>query len=309
MIEIIDQGKTKDIERLRTPFEPRQVRMHNKDDTTAADGARREKIDGKAAITTRTTANFFTLLKACGFNVAYLNQDGPTTITAYELTMIKLEVVTRGLAWGSHLERHQKAKQGDPFDPPRVDFFLKTKGLTWQGKNRNYALLCDDPYMEIGDRDVYLYHAHEPYVRGTYFLRLSLDEAFPIPGTRELLPVIAETNRAVYETLNYAFGLLGELLGVVITFPDMKAEYGFDSLGQLWMGDDLNAESCRLYINGEHASKQGFRENAPAELARLQLARAADLTDHFAEVTDEVRAWVNERYLFCSSGKFPASRI
>ncbi|MGE5541208.1 MAG: phosphoribosylaminoimidazolesuccinocarboxamide synthase [Bacillota bacterium] len=306
----IPEGKTKRIEPYDHPFEPRRCRPRNKDDTTAGDGARHDVIAGKAAISTRTTVNIFRLLKACGFPIAFDGEEtdrsgDETSFIAYELDMIMLEVVTRGLAYGSYLERNPHAKKGDPFETPLVEFFLKTKGRLWPVPKGVISLRCDDPLMEIVNDGVYLHHAHETFVRGGHFTRLTLDEAFPVPGTRELLPVMASINAAIYHTLRYAFLLVGGAEGLDITFPDMKIEYGFDSLRRLWVGDVIDAESCRLLVNGEHASKQGFREGAPPELAKLQLARAADITDRFPQVTPRVQEWVNQHFAFVASEHIP----
>ncbi len=307
MNQVLARGKTKAVERVDHPFE-RRVRLRNLDDTTAGDGARHEVIAGKAEISTRTTVNVFELLKFCGFPVAYREQDSPTSFIALELDMILLEVVTRGLAWGSYLKRNPKVKEGTPFETACVEFFLKTKGRTWPGSKGSYELPCDDPFMQITDEGVYLYRPDLPCTNGCYFLRLNLLETFPIVGTRELLPVIAATNQAVYEVLEYAWELVGELAGVDITFPDMKIEYGFDEHGQLWIGDVIDAESCRLLVNGEHASKEGFRKGASAELTKLQLGRAADLSDRFPEVAAQVREWVNANFVFRGTKAFPVPR-
>lgn len=308
METIIATGKTKRVERMARDHDPRYVRLTNTDDTTAGDGARHELITGKAELSTRTNTNIALLLKACGFSLAFREQDSPTSFIAHELDMIHVEVVSRGLAWGSHLERNTKAVQGDVFDPVRTEFFLKTKGKQWPGRKGVYELDCDDPYMVITDTDVFLHHAHKPFTRGTHFLRLSPEEAFPLRGTRELLPVIAATNRAIYETLRFAWSLVGELEDVDIVFPDMKVEYGFDSLGRLEVGDVIDAESCRLLVNGEHASKEGFRQGATGETAKLQLARAADLSDRFGDVTHHMVAWAKDRFVFRTTEPFPALR-
>lgn len=306
MAQVIAKGKTKHIARLTArecitvDQDPPQVSIRNMDDTTAGDGARHEVIAGKANLSTRTTVNTFELLHACGFPVAYSVPESPTSFIAPELEMIKLEVVTRGLAWGSYLERNPKATKGEAFPIPIVEFFLKTKDRSWPAPRRAFeafALPCDDPLMDIREKDVFLYDPHVPFVKGTYFLRLAPEEAFPISGTQELLPAMSALNRAIYETLRHAWDRVGELVGLDINMPDMKIEYGFHAWSRtLMIGDVIDAESCRLLVNGEHASKQGFREGASAEQTKLQLARAADLSERFTDVKAEVREWVRARF-------------
>lgn len=307
MATLVAEGKTKRVERVGGTMQG-MARIFNLDDTTAGDGARHEVISGKAELSTRTNANTAKLLQACGFPVAYGWQLDATSFIAPELEMIKLEVVTRGIAWGSYLERNPKTKQGQSLDPPIVEFFLKTKNRHWSTPRGEYTLICDDPLMEITEHSVFLHDAHARYVRGGYFTHLTHAEAFPIAGTKEVLSVMTALNRAVYETLRFAWSRVGADAGVEVTFPDMKLEYGFTAVGQLMIGDVIDAESCRLLVDGEHASKQGFREGASAELTKIQLGRAADLSDRFHDVMPEVVKWTRERFEMRSVPAYPGLR-
>lgn len=117
------EGKTKII--YAHPDDPGLVVLFHKDGITAGDGARRSEIPGKGALAGRTTANVFALLGRAGVATHFVAAPAPTLTVVRRCAMIPLEVVTRRLATGSFLKRNPQAAEGDRFDPPLVEFFLK----------------------------------------------------------------------------------------------------------------------------------------------------------------------------------------
>lgn len=117
------EGKTKVI--YAHPTDSALVIMAHKDGITAGDGARRSEIPGKGAIAGRTTANVFALLARAGVPTHFVAAPEPALTVVRRCAMIPLEVVTRRLATGSYLRRHPEASEGQRFEPPLVEFFLK----------------------------------------------------------------------------------------------------------------------------------------------------------------------------------------
>lgn len=117
------EGKTKII--YAHPDDPGLVLLFHKDGITAGDGARRSEIPGKGALAGRTTANVFALLGRAGVATHFVAAPAPTLTVVRRCAMIPLEVVTRRLAAGSFLKRNPQAAEGDRFEPPLVEFFLK----------------------------------------------------------------------------------------------------------------------------------------------------------------------------------------
>lgn len=117
------EGKTKIIYAHAT--DPRLAVMVQKDSISAGDGARRNTITGKGALSGRTAANVFALLNRSGIATHYLESPAPTTMVVQRCQMIPLEVVMRRLATGSYLKRHPEVHEAARFDPPLVEFFLK----------------------------------------------------------------------------------------------------------------------------------------------------------------------------------------
>jgi phosphoribosylaminoimidazole-succinocarboxamide synthase len=117
------EGKTKIIYAHST--DPVLAVMVQKDSISAGDGARRNTIAGKGALSGRTAANVFALLNRSGLATHYLDSPEPSVMVVRRCRMIPLEVVMRRLATGSYLKRHSEIAEGARFDPPLVEFFLK----------------------------------------------------------------------------------------------------------------------------------------------------------------------------------------
>jgi phosphoribosylaminoimidazole-succinocarboxamide synthase len=121
--EPLAEGKTKIV--YAHPHDTGLVVIRHKDGITAGDGARRNQIAGKGALSGRTTAAVFRLLAREGIPSHYVDSPAPDLMVARRCAMIPLEVVTRRLATGSYLRRNPAASEGERFDPPLVEFFLK----------------------------------------------------------------------------------------------------------------------------------------------------------------------------------------
>ena len=117
------EGKTKII--YAHPSDPALALMVQKDSISAGDGARRNEIAGKGALSGRTAANVFALLNRAGIATHMLAAPEPAVMLVRRCAMIPLEVVMRRLATGSYLKRHPEVGEGARFDPPLVEFFLK----------------------------------------------------------------------------------------------------------------------------------------------------------------------------------------
>jgi amidophosphoribosyltransferase len=120
--ERLAEGKTKIV--YADPADPALALIVHKDDITAGDGARRDTIPGKGALSGRTTANVFRLLRAEGIPTHFVGAPAADRMTVRRCAMIPLEVVMRRIATGSYLKRNA-VPEGTRFDPPLVEFFFK----------------------------------------------------------------------------------------------------------------------------------------------------------------------------------------
>jgi phosphoribosylaminoimidazole-succinocarboxamide synthase len=96
----------------------------HKDDITAGDGARRNQLPGKGALSGRTTANVFRRLRDAGIPTHFVDAPADDEMVVRRCTMIPLEVVMRRIATGSYLKRNA-VPEGTRFDPLVVEFFFK----------------------------------------------------------------------------------------------------------------------------------------------------------------------------------------
>ncbi len=120
---LLAEGKTKII--YAHPSDETLALMAHKDGITAGDGARRNVIAGKGALSGRTAANVFALLGNAGIATHFVAAPAADLTVVHRCAMIPLEVVNRRLATGSYLKRHPETAEGARFDPTLVEFFLK----------------------------------------------------------------------------------------------------------------------------------------------------------------------------------------
>jgi phosphoribosylaminoimidazole-succinocarboxamide synthase len=117
------EGKTKII--YAHPRQPELAVMVQKDAISAGDGARRNMIPGKGALSGRTAANVFGLLNRHGVPTHFVEAPADGEMVVVRCRMIPLEVVMRRLATGSYLKRHPESREGESFEPVLVEFFIK----------------------------------------------------------------------------------------------------------------------------------------------------------------------------------------
>jgi phosphoribosylaminoimidazole-succinocarboxamide synthase len=117
------EGKTKII--YAHPDQAGLAVMVQKDAISAGDGARRNTIEGKGALSGRTAANVFGLLRRQGVPTHFISAPADDKMVVLRCQMIPLEVVMRRLATGSYLKRHPESREGEAFEPVLVEFFVK----------------------------------------------------------------------------------------------------------------------------------------------------------------------------------------
>jgi phosphoribosylaminoimidazole-succinocarboxamide synthase len=121
--ERLAEGKTKII--YAHPHDSTLAIMVQKDAISAGDGARRNTIEGKGALSGRTASNIFRLLNHHGIATHFISALSDREMIVRRCRMIPLEVVMRRLATGSYLKRHSDSQEGHRFEPVLVEFFVK----------------------------------------------------------------------------------------------------------------------------------------------------------------------------------------
>jgi len=117
------EGKTKEV----WSYEGDLVLLRFKDSITAGDGRRKDILEGKGVLNAQTSALLFRLIEG-RVSTHYVGMYDERSMIVKKLKMIPVEVVLRNIATGSIIKR-LPIKEGERFDPPVVEFFLKSDEL------------------------------------------------------------------------------------------------------------------------------------------------------------------------------------
>jgi phosphoribosylaminoimidazole-succinocarboxamide synthase len=237
-----------------------RVYLHSKDDITSGDGVRRDVIEGKGVVATRTAANVFRLLNRKGIPTHFLRQTDDTRLLCLRCTMIPLEVTVRGTAAGHWVKRHPEVSEGTDFDEWIIEFTLKDDAL-------------HDPLILIEDEDVWKLHDSARPVSSDTLIGeidslLSSDEA-------SLVKMLAED---VFRVLTQAWDRLGMKL------VDLKIEVGRTPGERIVVADVIDNDSWRLWPGGDRTQqldKQVYRDGGERGCVLENYRRVAEMTDHF----------------------------
>ena len=193
-------GKAKDVYKTD---DPKRVIVKFRDDITAGDGVKTEKLVKKGFYNSVISSKFFEVLENAGINTQYIELIEPGYMLCKKLDMLPLEVITRNIAAGSLLKKFPfKTKQ--ELNPPVIQMDYK-----------------NDEY-------------HDPMLNDSITIALGL-------ANQEQLDMIRDI------TLKINSILKDFLLSKDILFPDFKIEYGFDSQGNIVLGDEISPDTCRFW--------------------------------------------------------------
>lgn len=127
------EGKAKRVFSTETVH---QLRVEYKDEVTAGNGAKKDKMQGKGRLNNRITSIIFEYLNKYGIESHFIKQLSETEQLVKEVKIIPLEVVVRNIATGS-ITKRLGFEKGHVFDEPLVEFFYKNDDL-------NDPLITDD---------------------------------------------------------------------------------------------------------------------------------------------------------------------
>ncbi|WP_145416820.1 phosphoribosylaminoimidazolesuccinocarboxamide synthase [Staphylococcus hominis] len=132
-MSLLYEGKAKRVFSTETVH---QLRVEYKDEVTAGNGAKKDKMQGKGRLNNRITSIIFEYLNKHGLESHFIKQLSETEQLVKEVKIIPLEVVVRNIATGS-ITKRLGFEKGHVFDEPLVEFFYKSDDL-------NDPLITDD---------------------------------------------------------------------------------------------------------------------------------------------------------------------
>ncbi|XP_062991250.1 bifunctional phosphoribosylaminoimidazole carboxylase/phosphoribosylaminoimidazole succinocarboxamide synthetase isoform X2 [Elgaria multicarinata webbii] len=234
----INEGKTKEVYEL--PNLPGCVLLQSKDQITAGNAARKDLMEGKAAISNTTTSCVFQLLQEAGIKTAFVRKQSDTAFIAAHCEMIPIEWVCRRIATGSFLKRNPGVEEGYRFNPPKIEMFYK-----------------DDA-------------ANDPQWSEEQLIEVKFQFAGLEIGRTEV-DIMAQSTRAIFEILERAWQPLN------CTLVDMKVEFGVNvATKEIVLADVIDNDSWRLWPAGDRKQqkdKQSYRDLKEVTPEALQMVK------------------------------------
>ncbi|MEK7482478.1 MAG: phosphoribosylaminoimidazolesuccinocarboxamide synthase [Patescibacteria group bacterium] len=270
------EGKTKII--WESSFADAVI-IESKDDITAGDGAKRDIIENKGALSTTTTYNCFGLLTKKGVPNHFLHMRDEKTFTAVKLQMIPVELVARRIAFGSYLKRHPGVKEGFRFQRLRREMFLK------DDKRHDPLMIWDEDGLDPGSHTpfgaFFLYDAKKPLKEGFIGL-LPRSDFLLVPDNytevKKLLKILSKTFCVLEEAWREQN----------VTLVDLKIECGYAPDGTIMVGDVIDNDSWRIWPGGDKSQmkdKQIYRDAPDVAKVMTDLKNnyqwVAEATSHF----------------------------
>ena len=234
------EGKTKIIWKIAG--EEKWGVAWNKPFVTAGDGKYCEYIPGKDKYVTTAACNVFDLLNKNRVSTHFHGTHDEYGYFIRLLTMVPIEVVIRFIAYGSYLERNPNTAEGERFLLPVVEFFYKNDDMhdpimIWDSAREHFLLY--DPHKPLNDA----YESPDDGCTMIGELNPANDQQLPQHGL--------DIDRIITAAVKTAFVLEKAFKKTGVTLVDLKIECGYDEKRKLYVADQIDADSCRLWMNGD----------------------------------------------------------
>ncbi|XP_057313952.1 multifunctional protein ADE2-like [Hydractinia symbiolongicarpus] len=248
---VVIEGKTKVVYNLPEYENGKYVLLQSKDQITCGDGARKDILEGKGALSNATNGAVFEFLNQSGVRTHFHKSLSETECIVEHCDMIPLEVVTRRLITGSYLRRNPGVEEGYRFPEPKMEYFFK-----------------DDAN-------------HDPQWSREQILSAKLSGSGVIIGEHELNE-ITEVALACFQILEKAWASRNCVL------VDMKVEFGITkATKEVVLADVIDNDSWRLWPAGDKRlmrDKQVYRN-----LKEVTSEAMVEIKKNYAWVAEEAK--------------------
>lgn len=243
---LLQEGKTK---RIWGTANPDIVIIENTDRLTAYNGREEIYIGTKGQFSTRISNVCFGYLRSRGVWNHYLwpasKVEDSHKFWAWKLDMLPVEFVVRFQPYGSYLARHPDRDYKKPFSRPILECFEKNDALgdPWLVPNRKKGTMCW--YMPDQPRSKRTLIDERPLSEVSYLRTDRWAEAYS--RVRDAAQMLRKSWKRGNATL-----------------VDIKFECGVSSVGDVVIGDIIDADCWRLWCNGDPndpLDRQLFKNN------------------------------------------------
>lgn len=281
---IVGTWKTKNI--YAVPGKENLVVLQSKDEITAWDGARRDGMEGKAALSNQTTSIVFDYLNRQWILTHFQQQLSPTALLAEKCDMIPLEVIYRYAATWSYLKRNKEAKEGEIFQTPVYELCYKRDVLDMDGNKISDPFITLDeegnPVMlpnnkislehpKTGKQFMYDQVLHSLLDEDKYLTENEIleDNAMMLSYASQIKTLTSKS----FDSIQKLYGLEGLYL------VDGKIEFGVDTKGVLRLADVFDADSARVWVKPHHTEEEGKNYVIKGDTLDKQWYRDGESTD------------------------------
>jgi phosphoribosylaminoimidazole-succinocarboxamide synthase len=119
------EGKAK---KIFATDQPDRVVQYFKDDATAFNSQKRGTIVDKGVVNNKISERLFRVLEAAGVTTHFIERLSDREMLTRRVTIVPIEVVVRNMTAGSLVKR-LGLKEGEPIEPPVVEFYYKNDAL------------------------------------------------------------------------------------------------------------------------------------------------------------------------------------
>jgi phosphoribosylaminoimidazole-succinocarboxamide synthase len=119
------EGKAK---RIFATDQPDRVIQYFKDDATALNAQKRGTIVDKGIVNNKISERLFRVLEKAGVTTHFIERLSDREMLTKRVTIVPIEVVVRNMTAGS-LAKRLGLKEGEPIEPPMVEFYYKNDAL------------------------------------------------------------------------------------------------------------------------------------------------------------------------------------
>ena len=119
------EGKAK---KIFATDQPDRVIQYFKDEATAFNAQKRGTIVDKGVVNNKVSERLFRVLEAAGVSTHFIERLSDREMLTKRVTIVPIEVVVRNMTAGSLVKR-LGLKEGEPIEPPVVEFYYKNDAL------------------------------------------------------------------------------------------------------------------------------------------------------------------------------------